>query len=112
MSRLLDALPIPDSSCSALPSALIRRPATPRAMAWAGTCPQLVTHALVAVSSLAPRRSVCSGRALPKGIMSTTVAVPLWLAILIAALAAFALLDRLLVPSARCSAQPHEQGPR
>jgi glycerol-3-phosphate O-acyltransferase len=33
--------------------------------------------------------------------MSTTVAVPLWLAILIAVLAAFALLDRLLVPSAR-----------
>jgi glycerol-3-phosphate O-acyltransferase len=33
--------------------------------------------------------------------MSTTVAVPLWLAILVAVLAAFALLDRLLVPSAR-----------
>jgi hypothetical protein len=33
--------------------------------------------------------------------MSTTVAVPLWLAVLIAVLAGLALLDRLLVPSAR-----------
>jgi glycerol-3-phosphate O-acyltransferase len=33
--------------------------------------------------------------------MSTTVAVPLWLGILIAMLAGLALLDRLLVPSAR-----------
>ncbi|MFN9766011.1 MAG: glycerol-3-phosphate acyltransferase, partial [Pseudomonadota bacterium] len=33
--------------------------------------------------------------------MSTTIAVPLWLALLLALLAAWALLDRLLLPSVR-----------